>query len=91
MMRNKDFFDTCLDVILILLIGLYILLAFTGCSTISYETPDGSKLHYSRFGSQQIDGLIFESGDTQVLLEGQKSDAEDLARGITKGVIEGMK
>lgn len=54
-----------------LAIVLTICMALTGCATLTYESPDGTKVSYTRFctGSDSIKG---QAGTATIEAQGQK-------------------
>lgn len=56
-----------------------------GCSTISYENTLGEKVSYSRFGSQNLNGVeIVKTKDSVgVKIEQQRTSTEEIAKAVT--------
>lgn len=59
---------------------IFLLLALSGCSTVSIQTPDGYRANYTRIGSQDISGLTYSrDGQSVVLgLDKQHTDSKTL-------------
>lgn len=96
----KQFFAS-LGFASLLIILLY---SLSGCSTISYTTPTGSKFSRTRFGQEDIKGLKFtESKDSvDVTIESASHDPTDtinalaslsakLAEGVASGAVKSVK
>ena len=55
-----------------------------GCSTVTYTSPDGSRISYTRLGDQELSGLVVDKDGNKlnVKLDGQKSEATALVEAV---------
>lgn len=67
---------------IIILISCVIL---TGCSTIAYENAVGEKVSYSRFGSQNLNGvaIVKTENSVAVKIDAQRTSTEEIAKAVT--------
>ena len=65
------------------ILALLVLLFITGCARVTVVKPDGTKIHYTRYGNQEIESFIMEA-DGSVLLEKQSSDNQALYEAMSK-------
>lgn len=67
-----------------LVLLFFVVGAITGCSTITYETPDG-KFQYTRIGTQNLSGLKVSKdnlGNLNVALDKGEGSAGDMAEAL---------
>ena len=62
-----------------------VLAALSGCVSAKYN-PETKEFSYIRIGDQKLSGVIVKSGDTEVLIETQESQAAALQRAIETGI-----
>lgn len=71
------------------LIVVALVAALSGCAMVSYTTPDGTKVTYSRFMTSS-DSIEAKVGDADVKANGQKIDIEAVAA-LLSAVAKGGK
>ena len=85
-MKKEMIKKIILAVILIFL--AWVLTALSGCVWLSYN-PETNELLYIRAGDQKLSGVKAKSGETEIEIEAQESQADAIQKAFELGVKAG--